>query len=59
MTNGKKTSSIMTNIVELNYCRGQGIVKNNLFHIYATTTNIKTLDVMTMDKTIPSIIIMA
>jgi hypothetical protein len=57
MPNGIKTSSVMKNLVELNYGRGQGIAKNNLFHIGATTTNIKTLDVMTIYKIMPSIII--
>ncbi len=55
MAHGIKTASIMMNLVELNYDRGQGIAKNNLFHIGTTTIQIKTLDVMTMDKIMPSI----
>ncbi len=48
MTNSIRTSSIMTNLLELNYGRGRGIVKYNLFLIGATTIQIKTFSVMTL-----------
>ncbi len=48
MTNGIRTSSIMTNLLELNYGRRRGIIKYNLFLTGATTIKIKTLSVMTL-----------
>ncbi len=55
MTHSIRTSCIIMNLVELNYVKRQGTAKNNLFLIGATTIQIKTLDVMTMDIIIPSI----